>query len=188
MRRVRGSVSTQQALNAGEAISDRLAAWPGWRRSSVVVLFATVRGEVETRPLIRLALEQDKKMIFPRMVAGPSLEFAVVDDPESLQPGRHGVLEPDPSFPAWPLSGEELIFVPGLAFDRNGGRLGQGAGYYDRALAGFAGSERRPQFIGVGFAWQIVGSVPVDSHDVRMDRVVTEVEFFEVECPPEGAR
>lgn len=181
MQSVRTSFSAEQAHVVGEAISDQLTGWSGWHRASAVALFATLRGEVDTRPLIQLVLREGKRLAFPRMVAGSTLEFAVVEDFESLQPGRYGVFEPDRRCPALSMGGSDVVCVPGLAFDRSGGRLGRGAGYYDRALAELGGNRGRPQIIGVGFARQIVESVPMHSLDVRMDGVVTEAGFLQVE-------
>lgn len=69
------------------------------------------------------------------------------------------------------LADAETIFVPGLAFDRAGRRLGRGAGYYDRLLAHPALRARR---IGVAFAAQLVDEVPVEPHDQSLDALVTE--------------
>jgi len=71
---------------------------------------------------------------------------------------------PDPSWP-------DVVIVPGLAFTPHGDRLGQGGGWYDRFLA-----DVRPdcRTIGVGFAEQIVDTLPVEVHDIRLDHVVTE--------------
>jgi 5-formyltetrahydrofolate cyclo-ligase len=168
------SFSAEQALSAGEAISDELSAWSGWLTASVVAVFATLPGEVDTRPLTQLVLREGKRLVFPRMVAGSTLEFALVEDPESLRPGRYGVLEPSRKNPALSIGGDAVVCVPGLAFDRAGGRLGRGAGYYDRALAVSRGTGGRPRMIGVGFARQIVESVPMGPLDVRMDAIFTE--------------
>jgi 5-formyltetrahydrofolate cyclo-ligase len=181
MQSVCASFSAEQALSAGEAILDELSAWSGWSTASVVVVFATLPGEVDTRPLIQLVLREGKRLVFPRMVSGSTLEFAVVEDPESLRPGRYGVLEPDRENPTLSIGGDAVVCLPGLAFDRAGGRLGRGAGYYDRALAVSERRRGRPRMIGVGFARQIVESVPMGSLDVRMDAVVTEAGLFQVE-------
>ena len=181
MTRALESISAQQALAAGEAISDRLADWSSWRSSSVVALFATLRGEVDTQPLIELARRDGKQLLFPRMFAGRTLEFAVVEKIGSLRPGRYGVLEPDSRCPARPMRADTIVFVPGRAFDREGGRLGRGAGYYDRALAGCGDRSGRPRFVGVGFESQVVSFVPMSSFDTRMDSGVTEMGLFEVE-------
>jgi 5-formyltetrahydrofolate cyclo-ligase len=180
MRRLE-SISRHEALAAGEAISVRLASWSSWRSSSVVALFATLRGEVDTQPLIERAQREGKQLLFPRMLEGRALEFAVVDEIGSLQPGRYGVLEPDRRCPVLRMHTHAIVFVPGYAFDREGGRLGRGAGYYDRALAACGDSSGRPRFIGVGFDSQVIPNVPMNSLDMRMDGVVTEVGFFEVE-------
>ncbi len=175
------SISARRALAAGEAISVRLADWSSWRSADAVVLFATLRGEVDSQPLIELAQREGKQLFFPRMRSGRTLEFAVVEELGSLRSGRYGVLEPDRHCSARPIPADAMVFVPGRAFDRQGGRLGRGGGYYDRALAACGDSSGRPRFIGVGFACQIVSSVPMDSLDMRMDGVVTERELFLVE-------
>jgi len=181
MAQLLASISVHEALAAGEAISSRLEDWSSWRSSSVIALFATLPGEIDTQPLIELARRDGKRLLFPRMLAGRTLEFAVVEKSESLRPGRYGVLEPDRRCPAQRMHADAIVFVPGRAFDRHGGRLGRGAGYYDRALAGCGDSSGRPRFIGVGFASQLVSSVPMNSLDMRMDGVVTERGLFEVE-------
>ena len=181
MAEVLASISVHEALAAGEAISSRLEDWSSWRSSSVIALFATLPGEIDTQPLIELARRDAKRLLFPRMLAGRTLEFAVIEKSESLRPGRYGVLEPDRRCPVQRMHADAIVFVPGRAFDRQGGRLGRGAGYYDRALAGCGDSSGRPRFIGVGFASQVVSSVPMNSLDMRMDGVVTERGLFEVE-------
>jgi 5-formyltetrahydrofolate cyclo-ligase len=174
------SISTQEALAAGEAISNRLAGWSSWRSSPVVALFATLPGEVDTQPLIELARRDGKQVLFPRILARRQIEFAVVEETGSLRPGRYGVLEPDQRCRAHELHAHTIVFVPGVAFDRRGGRLGRGAGYYDRVIAGCEKSSGRPQFIGVGFDSQVLEAVPTNSLDMRMDGVVTETGLFEV--------
>lgn len=175
------SISKGDALAAGEAVSDRLSSWSHWHSSSVVVLFATLPGEVDTRPLIERTWREGKQLLLPRMLEGRTLEFAAVDDIGSLQPGRFGVLEPGRECPVLQIGADAILFVPGCAFDREGGRLGRGSGYYDRALAACGDSSGRPRFIGLGFDCQIVPSVPMDSLDMRMDGVATERDLFEVE-------
>ena len=90
------------------------------------------------------------------------------------------MLEPDLLCPAQQLHADTIVFVPGVAFDREGGRLGRGAGYYDRVIAGCEESSGRPRFIGVGFGSQVIEAVPMDSLDMRMDGVVTEAGLIEV--------
>jgi len=73
----------------------------------------------------------------------------------------------------------DLVIAPVLAFDRRGGRLGQGGGHYDRTLARLR--RQRPVFVlGVAFAGQEVDAVPMGPHDQRLDAIVTETAYIEV--------
>jgi 5-formyltetrahydrofolate cyclo-ligase len=84
-----------------------------------------------------------------------------------LVQGKFGNLEPKANAPKAPFE-SDFIVVPGLAFDPSGGRLGRGAGYYDRLLTKFQGVR-----IGVCFTELLVERVPCEDHDIRMDFVVT---------------
>jgi 5-formyltetrahydrofolate cyclo-ligase len=179
MRQRLGALGAAIAEKAGEAVAEHISASSVWREASTVALFSTLKGEVDTAPLIQLARSDGKRMLFPRTVPGFSLEFACVEDAGRLRQGRYGVLEPPSGCATQALTSDVVVFVPGLAFDRGGGRLGRGAGYYDRTFAATKSNRGRPQLIGVGFAIQIVESVPVTSVDVRMDRIVTDNEFFQ---------
>ncbi len=180
MRRTIDAMTASEARQAGEVIASQLADWSGWTTAVAVALFASRPDEVDTRPLIRLAQRDGKQLYLPRMISGRTLEFARVSEMGSLKAGRLGVLEPDESCLARSIEQDWLILVPGLAFDRNGGRLGRGAGYYDRALGAPALVQGRPKLLGVGFACQIIEHVPTTSLDVQMDGVVTDVERFAV--------
>jgi 5-formyltetrahydrofolate cyclo-ligase len=173
------SVSARQARYAGDQIAEALESTPEWRRASRVALFSSLPGEVDTGPIWDAARRASKSALFPRVMSGRQLEFASVEDARQFQAGRFNLLEPDQDCPVWPLDKHTLVLVPGLAFDRQGGRLGRGAGYYDRALshasksAGEGGADR-PHRFGIGFELQIVSSVPMERYDVRMDGIWTE--------------
>ena len=98
---------------------------------------------------------------------------------QKLIAGPHGVPEPV----AWQAVAPQtvdLVVVPGMAFDRQGGRLGYGKGYYDRILAACRASCCK---VGVGYAWQVVtNTLPLASHDVRMDLIVTDAGV--TDCTP----
>jgi 5-formyltetrahydrofolate cyclo-ligase len=180
MRAALAPVSEQQARSAGHRIADALVLTPEWANAPRIALFANLPGEVDTGPIWAAAREAFKTTLFPRIIPGRRrLEFAIVADATDLSPGQFGVLEPLPRCEIMPLDAATLVLVPGLAFDHRGGRLGRGAGYYDRALAGAPAREgdeaqARPCRFGIGFELQIVSSVPMGPHDVRMDAVWTE--------------
>jgi 5-formyltetrahydrofolate cyclo-ligase len=175
------SILAGRPERAGIEIDARLRASRAWSEASEIVAFVSLPAEVDTRPLIRSALEDGKRVLLPRMVGERGLEFAAIGQIESLVPGRFGVREPGDECPPRPLSRSGLILVPGLAFDRRGGRLGRGAGYYDRALVPIRRSDPGALCIGLGFALQLVESVPMTPLDVRLDGIVTEEEFLMIE-------
>ncbi|MCL2305520.1 MAG: 5-formyltetrahydrofolate cyclo-ligase [Planctomycetaceae bacterium] len=105
---------------------------------------------------------------------------------DELVPQTLGILEPKPELRADAsrrVSPQELALVltPGLAFDRSGGRLGRGAGYYDRFFARID-SEREepvPKFA-LAFDCQILDTIPVEPHDIRLDGIITESEIIRI--------
>ena len=105
-----------------------------------------------------------------------ALVFRLWRPGERLVTDAFGVPSPPPGAPeALP----NLVITPLLAFDRRGGRLGQGGGHYDRTLAALR--RQRPVFVlGVAFSAQEVDLVPTEAHDARLNAIVTETEYIEV--------
>lgn len=118
------------------------------------------------------------RVAFPRIV-GVRLEFVVVRGVEELRVGERELRAPVGGEVVDPAEAD-IILVPGLAFDRAGGRLGRGGGFYDRVLADLPVRVRR---VGVAFARQVVGSVPTGAHDARVDRVIFETGALECNSP-----
>lgn len=103
-----------------------------------------------------VVLQRDAPLVFRRWTPGDPLEPDAAGCPAPLPLAE--IVDPD------------LILTPLLAFDDNGGRLGQGGGYYDRTFAARPGSLR----IGLAYAGQRAATVPVEAHDVRLHGVLTE--------------
>lgn len=110
-----------------------------------------------------------KKFVFPKILS-TQMNFA---EPGKLLPGPLGILQPTGA--EVPQSGIQGYFVPGLAFTHQGERLGRGKGFYDRYLVNAVGLK-----VGIGFEDQIFEFIPVDSHDVRMDFIITEQQVIKV--------
>lgn len=139
-----------------------------------VALFSAIRGEIDASPLaealsragIATALPvmsgRAAPLVFRRWVAGDPLE------PDPL----FGI--PQPQATALALD-PAAILVPLAAFDRRGGRIGYGGGFYDRTLAGLS---PRPLVLGYAFACQEVPRVPMESHDAPLDMVITQDEVI----------
>ena len=144
---------------------------------AVVGLYHAHADEAPTLSYARWLHENGRIMAlpyFPDRIA--PMHFRVWSDPyvEQLQPGPFGVLQPmDDS----PVVAPSVVFVPLLAFTSAGERLGQGGGHYDRWL------EAHPATAAVGLAWdtQLAETLPIESHDRRLDAVVTPTRFYESE-------
>lgn len=133
-----------------------------------VALYASTGSEVNTDNLFTQLSERNIPVLFPRCApSGKRLEFAPVGALDELRRGRHQILEPTQE--AEPLRAQDVVVLPGLAFDCSGGRLGYGAGYYDRALANFSGVR-----LGLAFDCQILPKLPRASHDQPVHQVITE--------------
>lgn len=124
-------------------------------------------------PLGELVLELQGRgvdCVFPRVVRGSKeLVFHLVG--EEWTKGPFGIREPDPRSPSRAIKDIDVFLVPGVAFTREGARIGRGAGYYDTTLA-----LRGPQAktIGIAFECSVVAQVPMEAHDVWLDHLATE--------------
>ncbi len=141
---------------------------PEVEAARTVALYAALGPEADPAVALPLLLERGVAVVFPRVV-GELLEFAPSFSLDDLHAGYRGVLEPKGD--AIDQSVLDVIVVPGVAFDRAGGRLGQGGGHYDRALAGLSSKTFR---VGFCFSCQVVDAVPRVQHDELLDAIVTE--------------
>jgi 5-formyltetrahydrofolate cyclo-ligase len=141
------------------------------RPRAIVALYAARPDEVDPWPLVMAADASRARFAFPRVVArGAPLAFHVAT-PDALVPAAFGLREPPPDAPPAPLESLSLVVVPGVAFDRAGGRLGYGGGFYDRSLPALAPGV---WCVGLAHSAQVVDAVPRGPHDRGVDALVTE--------------
>jgi len=165
-------------------ICDRFIAQPVYRQAKTVMWYIHCRSEVRTQPSLLDELASGKRAVIPYCTKDEwghnKLGLWLLEDFAELVPGMWGILEPPKQ--RWGELGKEVspeqldfVMVPGVAFDRKGGRLGNGAGYYDRLL-----NKVRidAALIGVCFESQLLEQVVMDAHDVAMDFVITEKTIY----------
>ncbi len=144
-----------------------------FKKVKVVMFYYSTSLEVDTRELIREALKAGKTVILPAVDPKKNEIVPVaIQDTESLVEGAFGILEPalDPKN-IFPVAKIELVFVPGVAFDKWGNRLGRGLGFYDRFLSKLNSKTLK---VGLAFNFQLVDSVPtVQGQDVPLDLVIS---------------
>jgi 5-formyltetrahydrofolate cyclo-ligase len=143
-----------------------------------VMAFHPMREELDIVPFLDSARQRGQEVWLPlTLVAERRLIPYRYTGPDMLRPGAYGIMEPDPAkAEEADLAALDAVLVPGVAFDRQGGRMGYGGGFYDRFLAAL---DRKPMLIGCGYHFQVVPSVPVEPHDVRLDYLVTEAGVLE---------
>ena len=140
-----------------------------------IAFYLPVRGEISCMPIIEYALSQGKKCFVPKIRAGRkrSMWFLPYEGRESVEKGQFGILEPTASASRAIATSElELVFMPLVAFDNTGNRLGMGGGYYDTVF-GSLSPQKRPQRIGLAYNLQKVPQVPAEKWDLKMDGVIT---------------
>ena len=183
-RAVRARIAAMTSDNRADA-SDTACALARAERhfldASTVLLYLAMADEINPHPLLAAALDARKRVFLPRMDwDADSMQAVEIHSPEfPTEVRRHRLAEPVGTTTIDPAA-LDLIVVPGVAFDRNGGRIGRGKGFYDRFLArarerGQAGdAASRPFRLGLCFSCQIVDSVPCDAHDQRVDAIASE--------------
>ena len=161
-RRFLAGLNEERRRAEGRKILAQLERWTPWIEAQTVCAFSALPSE----PDLLTPWPSDKKIILPR-VAASSLSLHLVENPAELVEGSFGIREPCMNAP---LAEEkaDIIFIPGLAFDRSGVRLGRGGGYYDRLLTGVHGVR-----LGVGFEESVLERIPAEAHDVTMEFLIT---------------
>lgn len=155
-----------QLKTIGQDAMAQLEKTPEFKAAKTIFIYWSLPDEVPTHELIE-KYRKEKRFILPRVV-GDYLELREFTGIESLEQGNSfGIQEPTGIIFS-DLYSIDLVVVPGLAFTRNGHRLGRGGGYYDRTLPYLENAAK----IGVAFPFQMVARVPLDTHDIPLDKVI----------------
>ena len=148
-----------------------------WKRAQSVLFYYPMPDEPDIHCLFKAALEGGKACAFPRYSPADQHYVAcqVYNTDRDLRLGTFGIHEPAPECPIFDRKKLDLVLVPGVGFALNGFRLGRGKGYYDRLLVELAGFK-----CGMAFEWQLAVEIPTESHDIRLDCILTPTHWHEV--------
>jgi 5-formyltetrahydrofolate cyclo-ligase len=164
-----------------KAICAKFMALPEYTAAKTVMFYIDVRSEVRTRQALPDALASGKKIIVPWCNDQGELELFHLTRMEELAVGMYKILEPKPDLRllveknARPAD-LDLVMVPGVAFDRRGGRMGHGKGYYDKLLQH---ARRDTPLVALAFECQLFPEIPTAAHDIFMDKIITESAVYE---------
>ena len=152
-----------------------------WRDAQSVLWYVNLPGEVQTQPFLEKELAGGRRCAVS-WCEPDRLQLAWLESMSELSARTLGILEPireirDDANRRLDVGEIDLVLVPGLAFDRQGHRLGHGKGYYDRLLSRARSDTTR---VGLAFEEQVCEAVPWEPHDVIMDYVVTEAAVYQI--------
>jgi 5-formyltetrahydrofolate cyclo-ligase len=175
LRAARAGLSPLARRDAAKRIAELVAQTHWLRPGTRVALYVAVAEEIDTSPLIALAMRRSAEIFLPRIENHRERRMTFSPPGPRRRYNRYGIAEPDTTARI-AASALQLIFVPLVGFDARGNRLGMGAGYYDRALA----FRRRrnhwygPRLIGIAHSCQQVDAIDPTPTDIPLDAVVTE--------------
>jgi 5-formyltetrahydrofolate cyclo-ligase len=166
-------MTEEERREASRAAVARLC--PLIRPGETVSLFWPMRDEIDPRGLIQDVFAAGGRIAMP-VIEKRRMFFRRFTGEACLEAGVFGTRHPNA---AEPVIDPDFIVAPLAAFDRRGGRIGYGAGYYDQAIADLKARGRPLRIAGLAFACQEVADVPVEAHDARLQTIATERELIE---------
>ncbi|HAO74058.1 MAG TPA: 5-formyltetrahydrofolate cyclo-ligase [Pseudomonas sp.] len=179
LRQTRRQLSPAQQRHAARRVYRQLSHHPLFRRARHIALYLPNDGEIDPRLLLRAAQRRGKATYLPVLNPWPRtrMVFQRIEPGERLRRNRFGIFEPvirtARQRRVWAL---DLLLMPLVGFDGNGGRLGMGGGFYDRSLAYRARRKKshKPTLLGLAHECQRVDRLPLESWDVPLLGTVTD--------------
>lgn len=164
----RNSLPQKEIMGKSYEIKNELFNLEQYKKSRTVMFFVSFSSEVHTHEMIKASL-RNKTVVVPK-VMNNEIEPSLIMDFDNLVPsGKFGILEPIEAMKI-AYKNIDIVLVPGIAFDKEGHRIGYGFGYYDKFL------KKVPKAVKIGlcFDFQVVEKIPHEEHDVPVDMIVTE--------------
>jgi 5-formyltetrahydrofolate cyclo-ligase len=163
------------------AICEKFVALPQYAAATTVMFYVDVRAEVRTRDYLATALTHGKRIVVPWCNDQSQLELFWLKSMDDLSIGMYKILEPKPELRNLPerqvaVTDLDLVMVPGVAFTRDGARMGHGKGYYDKLLEH---ARRDAPLVALAFECQFFPDIPTQEHDVFMDMIISELAVYE---------
>lgn len=188
MLRRRKQLDVVSIAQASQAVAAQVVQVREFLDARQIACYVAVEGELDPAPILHCAQMLKKQIYLPMVVpsegGGPQLlTFGAYQIGDPLVDNGRGFLQPDPqSSQILDARCLDVIFLPLVAFDRKGYRLGRGAGYYDRTLSFMKEQveHHKPFLIGLGYDFQKIPAITPDPWDVPLDKVVTEKKIEEI--------
>jgi len=169
--KLRKNLSKNEILEKSEKIKNKLFKMTEFKESPTILFYVSYDNEVYTHEMIKDSITNKKNVVVPLTdKKNKILILSKLDSWDDLNPGAYNILEPKKEkIKEISVDELDLIIVPGVGFDQQGHRIGHGKGYYDNLLKN---SEKLT--IGLAFEFQIIKNIPIEKHDIPIDKIVTE--------------
>lgn len=172
MKARRAAMSETERAQASAALCLHILVWLEARPERTLGIYLARPEEISLDGLVPDLLRRGYTLAAPRVdLENQRMTFWRLASLDAVEIGPWQVRQP---IPTEPINEIPLLFVPGLAFDTTGARLGMGSGWYDRSISG------APTLVGVAFEGQIVPAVPVEAHDRRVHFLGTASRWLEI--------
>ncbi len=173
MRRKRRELSTETVATSSSSIFEHVKQFAPFSAARTIALYMPIDNEVDTSSLTNHLNSNQKKLCLPMVQPGGKLKFAAYIPGDELVRDGFGILQPG-KVDEVAIDSIDLMFVPLVAFDAFGTRLGYGGGYYDRTLSMCRSRGGGPILVGLAYGFQEVELLPQAAHDVPLHYVATE--------------
>lgn len=178
---IRGGIAKEQRENWDAAMYSYILSSSFFLKAKSIFTYVSMKEEPNTGEIIETAWSMGKKVFVPRCIPGKErrMEAVEISSWEELSPGTMGILEPEKSAEGRKERSFSLMLIPCVMADKRGGRLGHGAGYYDRFLASAEGLK-----LCLCYEAFLYSKVPMDEKDIFMDYVLTEERMISGRAKP----
>lgn len=174
VRAKRKTLEQAEIAEKSRLVCEKVIKTEAFLKANLILAYMSARNEIDAGYITENAAALGKSVAFPLCAEDGGLKLFVPDTPDCFRKGSYGISEPDAlrSKEVFPED-LDLIIVPAIAFTREGQRLGQGGGYYDRLLV------KTPAVtIGIGYDFQLFDKLPTESHDRALDYIITPSHAF----------
>ncbi|CAH2042100.1 unnamed protein product, partial [Iphiclides podalirius] len=170
------ALSTEEKKRQSKVVYEKIINHPSYKTAKNIAIFMSTDQEVDTAPIIAHIKARGASAFVPQYAGGKMRMLKLEPGDEASMPlTRHGIQQhPKEQIREDALdSGLDLIIAPGVAFTRNGGRVGHGGGYYDKYIAHLRQNpSTAPKVVAIAFKCQVLDEVPMDQQDEKVDDVI----------------
>ena len=175
----RNMLTLREVREKSMEIQQHLMDLSWYQNAQSILFYVSYKNEVHTHEMIQKSLKNGKHVVVPKTdCQRKELILSTLCCWDDLCSGSYSILEPrDDCIKKVPLTSIDLCIIPGVVFDTKGNRIGHGGGYYDRLFQ----MNSRAHRLGLAYELQIVPSIPVETHDIKVEKIITEKRI--IDCP-----